>query len=193
MAIAEQTIQQVKDYTEIVEVIGRYVELRKRGRNYIGLCPFHGERSPSFTVSPDKHIYHCFGCHESGDLLSFLMKIDNLSFIEAVRTIAEIGNIEVVETDTYASKYPKQNLDTLRDINTHFAAYCIDQLNRNADAKSYIQNRGLSDTTLADFKIGYCPTNMDIPAFLAAHNILEEDALNAGIIFHNSAGDLEAG
>ena len=94
--ISDETVQQVKQYSGIVDVINQYVPLKRRGRNYIGLCPFHSERTPSFTVSPDKRIFHCFGCHESGDLISFIQKIDSASFIDAIETIALHANIPII-------------------------------------------------------------------------------------------------
>ena len=95
--ISQQTIDQVKQYSGIVEFIQQYVKLTKRGQNYIGLCPFHSEKTPSFTVSPQKKIFHCFGCHESGDLISFAEKIDSLTFYEAIEVIANFAGISVVK------------------------------------------------------------------------------------------------
>jgi DNA primase len=86
--LSETTVTAVKSVQDIVGIIQDYVKLKRRGRHYVGLCPFHSERTPSFTVSPDKHLWHCFGCQESGDHIGFLMKIDHLSFTEAIEHIA---------------------------------------------------------------------------------------------------------
>ena len=104
---SEQTLEQVKSYSEIVSVISEYVSLKRKGRNYVGFCPFHSEKTPSFTVSPDKQIWHCFGCHASGNLISFLMKIDNISFIEAVSNIARRAGIEII--DIYVCPHERSN------------------------------------------------------------------------------------
>src|SRR6476659_5633380 len=95
--IPEEVVEQIRTSSDIVEVIGEYVQLRKQGRNYFGLCPFHGENSPSFSVSLDKQIFHCFGCGEGGNVFSFLMKMEGLSFIEAVQKLGERNNISVVD------------------------------------------------------------------------------------------------
>jgi DNA primase len=97
MMISTKTVEQVKAYSDIVGIISEYVTLKKKGANYVGLCPFHSEKTPSFVVSPEKLIWHCFGCNASGDILSFIMQIDNLSFTEAVEAIARKVGIEVIE------------------------------------------------------------------------------------------------
>src|SRR5579875_3217141 len=93
--IAEEKINQIRQAVDIVEVISDYVQLKKQGRNYFGLCPFHGENTPSFSVSPDKQIYHCFGCHAGGNAISFLMDIDGLNFQEAVIKLADKGKVHL--------------------------------------------------------------------------------------------------
>ena len=93
--VDDELIEKVKDYSDIVDIVSDYVQLRRSGANYVGLCPFHNEKSPSFTVSESKQLYHCFGCGEGGDVISFLMKIENLDFIEAVKFLAGKYNIEV--------------------------------------------------------------------------------------------------
>lgn len=95
--IPEEVVEQIRTSSDIVEVIGEYVQLRKQGRNYFGLCPFHGENSPSFSVSSDKQIFHCFGCGEGGNVFSFLMKMEGLAFTEAVQKLGERNGIAVAE------------------------------------------------------------------------------------------------
>ena len=92
-----EVVEQIRTSSDIVEVIGEYVQLRKQGRNYFGLCPFHGENSPSFSVSSDKQIFHCFGCGEGGNVFSFLMKMEGLAFTEAVQKLGERNGIAVAE------------------------------------------------------------------------------------------------
>src|SRR6201989_517636 len=97
--ISQQTIQQILSRIDIIEIVGGFVKLKKRGVNYLGLCPFHNEKSPSFTVSPAKEIYKCFGCGRSGNTISFLMEHEKYSYVEALRWLANKYNIEIEETE----------------------------------------------------------------------------------------------
>jgi len=98
--IPDATIDEIRTRVDIIGLIGRYVDLKKAGRNYKGLCPFHGEKTPSFNVSPDKQIFHCFGCQAGGDALAFLMSYEGLSFPEAARSLAAECGIEIPESDS---------------------------------------------------------------------------------------------
>ena len=100
MIIAQNTIQQILSRVDIIDIIGTFVKLKKRGANYLGLCPFHNEKSPSFTVSPAKEIYKCFGCGRSGNSISFLMEAEKYSYVEALRWLANKYGVEIEETET---------------------------------------------------------------------------------------------
>jgi DNA primase len=102
--ITQNTIQQIQSRIDIIEIIGGFVKLKKRGANYLGLCPFHNEKTPSFTVSPSKEIYKCFGCGKSGNTISFLMEHEKYSYVEALRWLANKYNVEVEETETSAEQ-----------------------------------------------------------------------------------------
>ena len=93
--MSEEQIDEIRNSSDIVDAISGYVQLRKRGKNFIGLCPFHHEKTPSFTVSPDKQIYHCFGCHAGGNIFKFLMDYKNISFVESVQEIADLLGIKI--------------------------------------------------------------------------------------------------
>jgi DNA primase len=95
MRIADDKIDEVRNANDIVEVISGYVQLKKRGKNYLGLCPFHTEKTPSFTVSAEKQMYHCFGCSKGGNIFTFLMEMDKISFVEAVRSLASKAGINI--------------------------------------------------------------------------------------------------
>src|SRR6188472_3715613 len=97
--IAPQTIEQITNRIDIIDVVSEFVRLKKRGANYLGLCPFHNEKTPSFTVSPSKEIYKCFGCGKSGNTISFLMEHEKLSYVEALRWLANKYNLEIEETE----------------------------------------------------------------------------------------------
>ena len=163
--IADQTIQMVKQYSGIVDMINQYVSLKRRGRNYIGLCPFHAERSPSFTVSPDKRIFHCFGCHESGDLISFIQKIDSASFIDAIETIALFANIPIVKEE-YKDANPaftrsrKQLMDLLEFVNSKFVEQLF--LQHHHSIYSYLSQRGISDDFIKEFSLGFSPNKLNL-------------------------------
>src|SRR3954463_13225511 len=97
--ITPQTIQQITSRIDIIDIVGSFIKLKKRGANYLGLCPFHNEKSPSFTVSPAKEIYKCFGCGRSGNTIGFLMELEKYSYVEALRWLAQKYNVEVEETE----------------------------------------------------------------------------------------------
>ncbi len=164
--ITSQTIQQITSRIDIIDVVGEFVKLKKRGTNYLGNCPFHNEKSPSFTVSPAKEIYKCFGCGKSGNTITFLMEHEKYSYVEALRWLAARYNIEIEETETSpAQKMAQQVADSLYAIN-HFAMeWFTKQYWETEDgqtiAQSYMQHRGFLKPIVEKFKIGYNPAGRD--------------------------------
>src|ERR1700755_388700 len=127
--IAQETIQQILSRIDIIEIVGGFIKLKKRGTNYLGLCPFHNEKSPSFTVSPAKEIYKCFGCGRSGNSISFLMEAEKYSYVEALRWLANKYNVEIEETETSPEfKQQQQVADSLYIINNFAQHYFTDAL-----------------------------------------------------------------
>lgn len=123
--ITQNTIQQILSRIDIIDIVGGFVKLKKRGANYLGLCPFHNEKTPSFTVSPAKEIYKCFGCGRSGNTISFLMEHEKYSYVESLRWLAARYNVEVEETEVSAEvKLQQQAADSLFIIN-NFAHFLI--------------------------------------------------------------------
>ncbi len=182
------TIDAVKAYSEIVTVISEYVPLKKRGRNYIGLCPFHSEKSPSFTVSPDKHIWHCFGCHESGNLIGFMMKIDNLNFIDAVKAIAERAGIEIRETETPQKSRQSDTQDSILAV-LHDAQKLMETyLESDAKTQSYIQERGLSADIQTQFELGALPIGVDLMDALLKKGHREAALHPSGLFYQTDQG-----
>ena len=116
MAIPEELINEIKYRNDIESVISPYVNLKRRGKNLVGLCPFHNEKTPSFYVSPAKGIYKCFGCGESGTAVGFVMKHENLSYVEALKFLAKKYNIEVVETEVSAEEIAKRQKERLANV-----------------------------------------------------------------------------
>ena len=164
--ITSQTIQQITSRIDIIDVVGEFVKLKKRGTNYLGNCPFHNEKSPSFTVSPAKEIYKCFGCGKSGNTITFLMEHEKYSYVEALRWLAARYHIEIEETETSpAQKMAQQVADSLYAIN-HFAMEFFtkqywDTEAGEAIAQTYMQHRGFLKPIVEKFKIGYNPSDRD--------------------------------
>ena len=156
MAIPENLIDQIQTRTDIVEVISKYVPLKKAGRNFKGNCPFHNEKTPSFIVSPDKQIYHCFGCGAGGNVFSFLMKQENLEFPEAVEMLAEKTGV-VLPRLTGQSKEAASLANQLYKVNELAAQFFQYELANNSHAKEYLARRGIGGDVIKEFKLGYSP------------------------------------
>jgi len=159
--ITQTTIQQILNRIDIIDVVGSYVKLKKRGTNYLGLCPFHNEKSPSFTVSPNKEIYKCFGCGKSGNTISFIMEHEKYSYVEALRWLANRYNIEVEETEVSAEvRQQQQAADSLYILNNfaqqYFTKILLEDEEGQAIGLSYLKERGFDDAVIDKFKIGYC-------------------------------------
>ncbi|MEK9656932.1 MAG: DNA primase [bacterium] len=155
MKISDETIQVVKQIKDIASFIGSYIQLKKRGQNHIGLCPFHSEKTPSFTVSNNKGFWHCFGCHESGDLISFVMKIDQLTFIEAIKELANKANIPIIEIEENPHlKKEREEKERQKSLLEIYKTHCISNLKTNIRTQEYLKNRGLTKETLEQFSIG---------------------------------------
>ncbi|MFT3935468.1 MAG: DNA primase [Chitinophagaceae bacterium] len=162
--ISQQTIQQILSRIDIVDIVGGFIKLKKRGTNYLGLCPFHNEKSPSFTVSPAKEIYKCFGCGRSGNSISFLMEAEKYTYVEALRWLANKYNVEIEETETSPEvKLKQQVAESLHIINAFAQKFFDEQLfttDEGADiAMSYLKHRGFREETIKKFQIGYSPEN----------------------------------
>lgn len=158
--ITQQTIQQITNRIDIVEIIGEFVKLKKRGVNYIGNCPFHNEKSPSFTVSPTKEIYKCFGCGKSGNAIGFIMEHEKYSYVEALKWIAARYNIEIEETETSAEvKQQQQTAESLFIVNAfaqkHFSKNLTETEEGKSVALSYLRHRGFREEIIAKFQLGY--------------------------------------
>uniref|UniRef100_A0A7V2ZHF5 DNA primase n=1 Tax=Ignavibacterium album TaxID=591197 RepID=A0A7V2ZHF5_9BACT len=190
MRISESKIEEIRNAANIVDVVSEYVQLRKRGRNYIGLCPFHSEKTPSFTVSDEKQIYHCFGCHNGGNVFKFLMEYKKISFIEAVQEIAEQYNIELKYDDSYPEAQSEQEI--LFDINTEVARYFSNNLLNDEEgqiARDYFQKRNIKVQTMRAFGLGYALNGWEnLVSFLKQKNIDLEKALQLGLIGRNKDG-----
>lgn len=164
--IKKETVEEIKHAARIEEVVGEFVSLKRRGSNMIGLCPFHNEKTPSFTVSPSKGIYKCFGCGASGDSARFLMEHEKYSYPEALRYLAGKYNIHIEETEsTEEEKQEEKERESLYAVN-HFAAnHFAKRLWETDEGKSvglsYLRNRGFTDAIIEKFQVGYSPKKWD--------------------------------
>ena len=154
MQISEEILEKIKSQNDIVDVISERVRLRKAGRNFTGLCPFHNEKTPSFSVSQEKQIYKCFGCGEAGNVISFVMKDKNLPFIEAVKYLANRANIPLEINNGEKSKSAKKK-DLLYRVNVEAAKFFFSNLMNNQNAKEYFLNRGIKEETIKKFGLGF--------------------------------------
>ena len=164
--ISQQTIQEIQNRIDVYDVVGAFVKLKKRGTNYLGLCPFHNEKSPSFTVSPSKEIFKCFGCGKSGNAIGFIMEHEKYTYVEALRWLANRYNVEVEETETSPEyKEQQQIADSLHIVNQFAAKYFAQQLTETEDGRSialsYLKERGFTDAIIEKFQIGYSPDKRD--------------------------------
>jgi len=158
--ISQQTIQQILSRIDIIEIVGGFVKLKKRGANYLGLCPFHNEKTPSFTVSPAKEIYKCFGCGRSGNTISFLMELEKYSYAEALRWLAARYNVEVEEKELSPEvRLQQQTADSLHIINGFAQKFFAEALFNTEEGQdiglSYLKERGFNEDVIRKFQIGY--------------------------------------
>ena len=165
--IAQQTIQQILSRIDIIEIIGGFVKLKKRGVNYLGLCPFHNEKTPSFTVSPVKEIYKCFGCGRSGNTISFLMEHEKYSYAEALRWLAARYNVEIEEKELSPEVRQQQQIaESLYIINGFAQKFFSDALFGSDEGQdiglSYLKERGFNAEIIRKFQLGYSPDQRDV-------------------------------
>lgn len=164
--ISQNTIQQILGRIDIVDVVGNFVRLKKRGTNYLGLCPFHNEKTPSFTVSPSKEIYKCFGCGRSGNTISFIMEHEKYSYVEALRWLANKYGIEIEETfQTDEQRQQQQSADSLYIINQFAQQFFTRVLFETEEGQdiglSYLKERGFREEIIRKFQLGYSPEQKD--------------------------------
>jgi len=162
MAIPQSFIQELINRTDVVEIVGRYVQLKKGGANYMGLCPFHGEKSPSFSVSPAKQFFHCFGCGKNGNAIGFLMEHGGMSFIEAVKDLAQSYGLQVPEDDAdpaerQRAQQQRQRQATLNEVLDKAGESYRKHLKTSPQAVAYLKGRGLSGEVAKQFGLGYAP------------------------------------
>ena len=159
-SIPDDKIEEIRSRADIASLIGEYVILKKAGKNYLGLCPFHREKTPSFTVSPDKQMFYCFGCSEGGNVFSFLMKLNHLTFPEAVRQLAKKVGVVIPERTMSREEKERYSLaEQIRQVNELAAGFFMKTLQSPAgeNAREYLRKRGIGEAAIRTFRLGYAP------------------------------------
>lgn len=186
----EDTIKEIRESNDIVDVISQYITLKRSGSNYTGLCPFHNEKTPSFSVSPARQMYHCFGCGEGGDVISFVMKHINLEFVEALKLLADRANIVLVEKDNNFDLQKQREKDVIFNINKEAARYFYENLTKDKRALNYLYSRGINIKTIRAYGLGYSQNNWDgILSFLTKKGYSETLIEKAGLTIKHSDGN----
>ena len=189
-SIPEATVEEIRRRTDIVSLIGEYVTLKKAGRNFLGLCPFHREKTPSFTVSPDKQMFYCFGCSEGGNAVSFLMKLNSLTFPEALRHLA--GKVGVVIPERTMSRQERERstlAEQIRRANELAAGFFVRSLQSpaGAGAREYLRKRGIGEAAITAFRLGFAPDGWHhLLDFLGKQGIPPTLAEQAGLLVSRS-------
>lgn len=193
-AAYDDFIDKLRSQSDIVSVISEYVPLKKRGKNYWGCCPFHHEKTPSFSVTPDKGFFYCFGCQTGGNVFNFLMKVENLTFMEAVKMLAAKMNVPVPEREK--SEHDRQRERKMASILRanamagDFFHSCLTKTNYGKAAKEYLKGRGVTDETIATFRLGFAPNAWDrLTTALAGRGFTADTLAKAGLAVARSGGD----
>ena len=190
MRYSNEIIDEVRQTNDIVDIISQYVHLKRSGRNYFGLCPFHNEKSPSFSVSPDKQIFHCFGCGVGGNVFTFLTKIEGISFVEALQTLAERSNIQLPTLQNNVDSAKEELKAKVYKVNEFAANYYHENLYKleSKIAQEYIKKRKLTNETLKSFKIGFSGKLDELYKALKQQGFEEKEILESGLVNKNDRG-----
>ncbi len=184
--IPPEKIEDIKSASDIVEVLSEYLELKKSGSNFKARCPFHGEKTASFMVSPDKQIFHCFGCGAGGNVFTFIQKQENLNFVEAVRLLARRSGIQIEEQQYTGGKFDER--EKIIAINKVALDYFRENLEKNPASKEYIKARGISQETVDEFMLGYAPPGSGLFTLLKSKGYSEELIYKAWICKKGDSG-----
>ncbi len=185
--IPQEVIDEVRERTNIVEVVGQYVQLKKSGKNYVGLCPFHEEKTPSFSVVEDKQIFHCFGCGKGGNVFTFLQELEGLSFPESVKKVADMEQlslgVEISTEPTGESSNRLQPLISLHEKIRDLYHHILVNTKAGEEALAYLHKRGLSDQLIDEFKIGFAPNQRDFLVQICRKDRVPEDVMARSGLF----------
>lgn len=190
MRYSDEILDEVKSSNDIVDVISQYISLKRSGRNYFGLCPFHNEKSPSFSVSPDKQIFHCFGCGVGGNVITFISKIEGIGFKEAIEVLAEKANIKLPTIENSADSKKEELKAKVYKVNNFTAEYYHKKLYEPTSkiAQDYVKKRQLNNETLQSFKIGFSGKFDELYRALKKEGFNDEEILESGLVNKNENG-----
>ena len=187
---SDELIDGIKNNNDIVDVVSQYVHLKRSGRNYFGLCPFHNEKSPSFAVSPDKQIFHCFGCGVGGNVIHFISKIEGINFRESIELLAERANITLPKLESIGDNKTQELKDKIYQINKNAAYFYHENLYKPTAkaAQEYVKIRKLNNATLKEFLIGYSGNFNELYNFLKTKGFSDEAILASDLVNRNDRG-----
>ena len=187
---SDELIDEIRSKNDIVDIISQYVVLKRSGRNFFGLCPFHKEKSPSFSVSPDKQIFHCFGCGVGGNVFHFVEKIENLGFIESLEMLADRAGINLPTISNSVDDKLLKLKSKVYDINAETAKFYHENLYKptSKEAQNYIKKRKLDNRTLKNFLIGYSGNFNELYVHLKSKGFTDEEILTSGLVNKNDNG-----
>ena len=183
--------EEIRSANDIVDVISQYVTLKRSGRNFFGLCPFHREKSPSFSVSPDRQYFHCFGCHKGGDVFTFISEIERISFRESLEFLAEKARIELPVAENTEFNKNQYLKDRMHKINATTTIFYHERLYKPLAkiAQDYVKQRKLDNNTLKAFKIGYSGEYNELYKHLKNSGFKDEEILATGLVNKTDKGE----
>jgi DNA primase len=188
---SDEVIEEVRSRNDIVDVIGSYVSLRQKGNSYSCCCPFHHEKTPSFHVSRDKQMYHCFGCGVGGNVFTFIMEYENYTFPEAIKSLAERAGVSLPERDVSKEERARENYRaTLKDVNRAAAAYyhyVLTQTPQGEIGRKYFANRGISEETIKSFGLGFADKSGGLYRYLKGRGFSDQSLKDAGLVEINES------
>ena len=190
MRYSDELLEEIRSRNDIIDVISQYVTLKRSGRSYFGLCPFHNEKSPSFAVSPDKQIFHCFGCGVGGNVFHFVQKIENISFVESVQMLADRAGVKLPTLTSYEDEKVAKLKAKVYDVNQFTAEYYHKNLYRqeSKQGQEYIKKRKLDNNTLKSFMIGYSGQFDELYRALRKEGFQDEEILASGLVNKSERG-----
>lgn len=187
---SEEILEDIRQSNDIVDVISQYVRLKRSGRNFFGLCPFHNEKSPSFSVSPDKQIFHCFGCGVGGNIFTFISKIEGVSFRESIEILAERANIQLPKLESNVDSAKEELKAKVYKVNQFAADFYHQNLYKPTSkiAQEYIKQRKMNNETLKSFQIGYSGNFDELYKALKNEGFKDQEILESGLVNLNRQG-----
>jgi hypothetical protein len=182
----DDIVERVREATDIVDLIEEFLPLKRRGRNYWARCPFHQEKTPSFSVSPDKQIFHCFGCQKGGNVFGFVMEYEKLPFPEALKYLAQRAGIEL---PTHQARTESKEIERLYFAHEMAADFFFENLKSSTATLDYLRKRGIKDDTIRKFRIGYAPDSWDaLTNHAHSKDLDDQDLIRAGLVVERDDG-----